>query len=550
MKKLSSIFLFIFILGAGVRAINIWRPVDRPTWRESDEAGIARNYYREGMNILYPRVDWRGDTAGYAEMEFPLYPWLIALSYKIFGFHEFIGRVISFLFSLLTLWVFIRLARGLLPPLGAQSTTLFFALSPLVVNISSSLQPEALMFLFYVLAGYWFICWHRDQGEKFFWGSAVAISMAILAKATAAHLGVFFGLLILEKVGFAALTKLRFWGFGAIALIPGVLWYSHAHQFWKQNQLSLGLSNEYHWVGWDLFTNPFFVKGLARTEAFYVWMPLGIAALAIGIWLNRREKAVKYGVYWGIAVVVYYLVAARTTAAQWAAYYHIASVPAVALLLGNGAAAILHLQSDERWLKRLAALSGMAALVLVITSYWLLSGTLFGIGIVISATLALTALVLMERIKNGAEGGAVPRTLLFSVGVFSLCSVFLFQIRQIVVDTQNWKASELQSCAPSFAAQIPAVALVLVTGGSCVNETGHPAAYNASFMLYWMDRKGFNICLEEQSLDAIASFAQRGAKYYLAAQNTLHRRGDLETDLRQFYPVLAECQGNILFRLK
>lgn len=549
MKKLSSIFLFIFILGAGVRAINIWRPVDRLTWRESDEAGIARNYYREGMNLFYPRVDWRGDTAGYAEMEFPLYPWLIALSYKIFGFHEFIGRVISFLFSLLTLWIFIRLARELLPPLGAQCAALFFALSPLVINVSSSLQPEALMFLLYLLAGYWFVCWHRDQGERFFWGSAVAISMAILAKATAAHLGVFFGLLILEKVGFAALTKLRFWGFGAIALIPGVFWYSHAHQFWKQNQLSLGLSNEYHWVGWDLFTNPFFVKGLARTEAFYVWMPLGFVIIALGIWLNRREKAVKYGVYWGIAVAVYYLLAARTTAAQWAAYYHIASVPAVALLLGNGAAAMFHLKSDKRWLKRLAAFSAISALVLLISSYLSLSGTRFEIGLVTSATLALTTLVLIERIKNGAEGGAVSQTFLLSVGVFSLCSVFFFQTRQIVVDAQNWKGSELRSCAPSFAAQIPAAALVLVTGGSCVNETAHPAAYNASFMLYWMDRKGFNICIEEQSLDAIASFAKRGAKYYLAVKSTLHRRGNLEADLRQIYPVLAECEGYILFQL-
>ena len=55
MKKLSFIFLCLFVVGAGVRAINIWRPVDRPTWRECDEAGIARNYYREGMNIFYPK---------------------------------------------------------------------------------------------------------------------------------------------------------------------------------------------------------------------------------------------------------------------------------------------------------------------------------------------------------------------------------------------------------------------------------------------------------------------------------------------------------------
>ena len=65
MKKLPLIFLYLFVVGAGVRAINIWRPVDRPMWRECDEAGIARNYYQEGMNIFYPKVDWRGDTPGW-----------------------------------------------------------------------------------------------------------------------------------------------------------------------------------------------------------------------------------------------------------------------------------------------------------------------------------------------------------------------------------------------------------------------------------------------------------------------------------------------------
>ncbi len=49
--------------------------------------------------------------------------------------------------------------------------------------------------------------------------------------------------------------------------------------------------------------------------------------------------------------------------------------------------------------------------------------------------------------------------------------------------------------------------------------------------------------------DAIATFAERGANYYLAAQNTLQQRGKLEADLRQIYPVLAECEGYILFQL-
>ena len=43
------------------------------------------NYYREDMNLLKPKIDWRGDGPGYTEMEFPIYPWLIAGFYKIFG---------------------------------------------------------------------------------------------------------------------------------------------------------------------------------------------------------------------------------------------------------------------------------------------------------------------------------------------------------------------------------------------------------------------------------------------------------------------------------
>jgi 4-amino-4-deoxy-L-arabinose transferase-like glycosyltransferase len=138
MKKLSWIFLVLFLLGAGVRAINVWHPADRSSWRECDEAGIARNYYREGMNILYPRVDWRGDTPGYAEMEFPLFPWTTAVLYKLFGYHEYLGRVVSLVFSLLTLGVFFLLARYLLPELGAVVAAAIFTFNPIFIYISNS----------------------------------------------------------------------------------------------------------------------------------------------------------------------------------------------------------------------------------------------------------------------------------------------------------------------------------------------------------------------------------------------------------------------------
>ncbi len=70
-------FLAVFLAAAGVRAIDLDRPADgtmRESWREADYAALARNFDREGMDILSPRIDWRGDGPGLAEMELPARP--------------------------------------------------------------------------------------------------------------------------------------------------------------------------------------------------------------------------------------------------------------------------------------------------------------------------------------------------------------------------------------------------------------------------------------------------------------------------------------------
>ncbi len=490
MKKVNLFLTLVFVLGAGVHALDILRPVDRPSWRECDVAGIARSYVREGMNLFYPRVDWRGDTPGYAEMEFPLYPWAIAWGYKIFGVYEPLGRIINYAFSLLTMLAFFKLAKYLLPPIGAVAAAIFFTFNPLFTNISNSLQPEGLMLLGYVLAAYWFIRWLDQESRWHLLGACVATAAAILAKATAAHIGLFFVLLLWRKYGFTALRQVRLWLFGIAALLPGALWYAHAHRFWLQYGNSLGVSNEYHWAGWDLFTNPSFVLGIARSELLYVWMVTGMLLAAVAVVLKWREKAVQYGFYWLLATLVYYLIAARTTGDQWAAYYHIVSVPGAALLISSGVEALRDLKPQSPW----------------------------------------------TRLTQAA-------------GAVCLIGVLGFQARQIIVDEQHWQASPLRACAQSFAALIPEDNLILVTGGVCQDE-GYPVAYNASFMMYWADRKGFNVCIEEQSLESVASFIKRGAKYYLAAKSTFRQKKQLEEDLRRTYPVRAECDDYCLFQLK
>src|SRR5262245_15072674 len=69
----------ILVAGVIARLAYVGRPFDdrlENPWRQSDYFQVARNFEREGMNILYPRIDWRWATPGYTEMELPLLPWL------------------------------------------------------------------------------------------------------------------------------------------------------------------------------------------------------------------------------------------------------------------------------------------------------------------------------------------------------------------------------------------------------------------------------------------------------------------------------------------
>jgi hypothetical protein len=114
-----ALLLGFALLALALRAPDVWRPIDGTTWqpwRETDVGAIARNFLREDMNILHPRIDWRGDGPGLVEMEFPIYPWTVALVYRAFGYAEPLARVVSLVLSLLTCAAFFCLARRLPGP--------------------------------------------------------------------------------------------------------------------------------------------------------------------------------------------------------------------------------------------------------------------------------------------------------------------------------------------------------------------------------------------------------------------------------------------------
>lgn len=543
--------LYCALLGVGIllRAVDLWRPVNgtvREAWRECDIAAVARNFYVEGMNILYPRVDWRGDGPGFAEMEFPGLSWSIAGLYKIFGFHEELGRIIPFAFSIASLLVFLRLATSYLKPTASVVAVAFFVAHPLGIRISNSLQPEAAMLCLLLLAVYGFMRWLEQGGSRWFWLAAAGTSCALLAKINALHIGLlFFGLLLVRK-GISSLWSRRIWVLALVAVLPAALWYAHAHRLWMEYHNSLGLSNEYHWVGWDFFTNPRFLLGILRIELLFVWMPLG---WLVGGYALRKERGptVQALLLWLGAVFVYYVVTSRTTSEDWAIYYHVVSVPPAAMLFGSGAGLLV-----ERWGR--GAWGGLCAafvLGLAMVAGRLVLGFSPNIPVAVAVTVTTAAVLTASAFREG-----LPKRLFLwrtrvvdSLVLFSAASSFVFFGFRVAKDVHPRHMQAMYECAEQIRPTISEDALIVASGGRKVDEDGYPLAINAPYLFYWLGHKGFNLAIEDQSIAALTELACRGAHFFVAERDALAQQAGFEEQLRQRFPLLAECDELEFFLL-
>lgn len=503
MSKAKLLIVVVFAAAALLRVVDAFRPINRASWRECDLGSVARNFAIEGMNPLYPRIDWRGDGPGFAEMEVPILPFLTAATYQALGVHDQIGRFWSLIFSLATLYIFYKLAREYLEPISATFAFAFFAFNPLIFQAAAAIQPESVMLLAYVTAVYFFVRWLREERELQFWLAALFAAVALLAKLTSAHIGLLFAFLFITKYGRRVITQPRVWAFGVIAVLPAAAWYLHAKNLWHVYGNSLGISNEYHWIGWDFFTDSSFINGIFRIELLSVWSIFGVAVAAFAVWKGIRDHSAKHALVWLLSAVTIYIIAARTTSEDWASYYHIFSVPSAALLFGFG-------------VNKLADFSRASADTFSLRSTpanILRTVVILSIGIAVFATLSLDARQLRGHFAE-----------------------------HLIEDPSFAFARRIKPLLKNEG-------LIVASGGHCVDEKGYPVAYNASYMFYWLERKGWNVCVEEQSIGKIAEYRASSAKYFVAQKSALRAKASFENTLRLTYPVIAESDEFVAFDL-
>ena len=232
MTRAARMAIIMSIFAVAIRLIGINQPFeDKWSWRQSDVAAIARNYSQAGFHFACPQIDWAGNSGGYVGTEFPILPFVAAICYKIFGVHEWIGRIQAVIFFAISLPFFFLLVRDHLGKLAAVWALLFYSLAPLGIMASRCFMPDTPSLALSIIGLYFFDRWvAHEKSAAAFVASAVCISLSILIKATSVLVVAPLVCLAFQRFSLSAFRRFRLWVFAAIALVPSVIWYWHAYQ--------------------------------------------------------------------------------------------------------------------------------------------------------------------------------------------------------------------------------------------------------------------------------------------------------------------------------
>ena len=359
----SKWMLILIVLAAFVvRLIQIDQPfIDPWSWRQSDVAAIARNFFENGFHFTRPQIDWAGNEAGYVGTEFPILPFVAALFYKVLGVQEWIGRIQGVVFFAAALPFFFLLVRRIFGEVVAAWATFFYAFAPLSIVASRAFMPDVPSLSLAIAGMYFFLRWREEDRFRWLILSAALISLALLIKLPTALIGAPLLYLAVSRssdqggavykppsedggletaapckdkdgdLEIAAPWKSTFvrwelWLFAAITLVPSAVWYWHAHRIAEKFY-------PYHFFGgggFRIMDAAWYWKIAQQTALSSLTLPLFALAI-IGLFVAPRGKYARLFHWWLGAMVAFVFFVGWGNRHQW---YQLPLVPIAAVLAG------------------------------------------------------------------------------------------------------------------------------------------------------------------------------------------------------------------------
>lgn len=318
--------ILVFILSFLPRLYRINNPVaDWHSWRQADTAAVARNFIKDGFNLLYPQSDSflalndKGlpNPNRYFINEFPLYNALVAVIYKIGGIDETYARLVSVVFSSLGASALYLIAFKLFGQKIAVTAAWFYAFNPYNIYYGRVIMPDPVFVSLGLIAAYLFLL--RPWGRL----SAVVFALALLVKPYAIFL-----LPFLIYTGKWRPKAAAIWGL--IAFMPLILWRWHYANHPEGSFASAWLFNATNirftgaWFRWLIFDR---LNRLIFATGGFVLFVLGV----ISSYQDRKRRGI---FVWLASIAAYMTVFAMGNVTH--DYYQLPIVPVGSILVAFG----------------------------------------------------------------------------------------------------------------------------------------------------------------------------------------------------------------------
>jgi len=143
------------------------RPQATHTWRQTDGAALARNYFQNGLDFFSPQLQSVEYNEGHTVAELPVVYYLSAISYKLFGFKEGYFRLVNFFIFLLGLTGFFYTSAHIIKSKfwGAILASLLFA-CPVIAYYAFNFLPDSTALGFMLLGFTFMYDWHEKKTTR------------------------------------------------------------------------------------------------------------------------------------------------------------------------------------------------------------------------------------------------------------------------------------------------------------------------------------------------------------------------------------------------
>ena len=189
-QKLIVVFIILLILIPRLIYINNPPAETGEYWRQPDTESIARNFIKYEFNIFYPQFNYDGPPPNYVQLELQITTFLIAVLYKIFGYHIWLARIIPVIFFMISVYYLYMISKKFFSPIQTVLTIIIYSFLPLNIFFSRAIMPEAALLCFFNGAFYYFLKWLDNDRFPTLMLSGIFTALAISQKPQASFFGI------------------------------------------------------------------------------------------------------------------------------------------------------------------------------------------------------------------------------------------------------------------------------------------------------------------------------------------------------------------------